>query len=102
MDVGAAVVSDEEASALVEPGERALDDPALFPETGTVLCHAAGDHGSDPAGADEPAVLVVVVAAVGEQQLGSPARPAGSAPDCGDTVEQGGQHERVVAVRAGQ
>lgn len=67
MDVGAAVVADEEAAALVEPGEAAFHDPAFAAEAGAVLCLAACDHGRDPAGADEAAVLVVVVAAVGEE-----------------------------------
>lgn len=102
MDVGAAVVADEEATALVEPGEAAFHDPAFFPEAGAVRCFAAGDHGCDPAGADEAAVLVVVVAAVGKQNGGSSAWSPGPALHGRHAVEQSGQHERVVAVGTGQ
>ena len=102
MDVGAAVVADEEAAALVEPGEAAFHDPTFAAEAGAVLRFAACDYGSDSAGTDEAAVFVVVVAAVGEQQLGPPPWPSRPAPDRRHPVEQGGQHEGVVSVGAGQ
>lgn len=101
MDVGSAVVANEESSSLVEPGEGAFDDPALATKTGAVRGETPGDERLDPACADEATVLVVVVAAIGEQQLGSPPGPSSSAAYGGDGVEQRGQHERVVAVRAG-
>ena len=44
MDVVAAVGADEEAAAVVEPGEGALDDPAVAAEPGAVLGLAAGDQ----------------------------------------------------------
>ena len=63
---------------------------------------AAGNHGFDPSFPDEPAVLVVVVAAVGEQLL----RPSPGAADAAahgrHQVEQGEQLRDVVAVAAGQ
>jgi len=61
---------------------------------------AAGDHGCDPALTDEPAVLVVVVAAVGVHLLGSFPRPPGPALYRGDAVEQRDQLGDVVAVAA--
>lgn len=51
-------------------GEAALDDPALTAQAGAVLGAAARDHGLDAPGPEQPAVLVVVIAAVGEQQVG--------------------------------
>jgi len=60
----------------VEPGEGAFDDPAVAAEPGAVLGLAAGDDGFNAALPDEPPVLVVVVAAVGEQPAGSTARAA--------------------------
>jgi len=65
MDVGAAFVADEQAFEVVQPREGPLDDPALPAEAGAVCGLAAGDHRPDPALADEAAVLVVVVRAVG-------------------------------------
>ena len=70
MDLGAAVVADEQPFELVQPGEGALDDPAVAAEAGAVLGLAAGDLGLDAALADEVAVLVVVVAAVGDEPCG--------------------------------
>src|SRR5439155_631024 len=61
-----------------------------------------GDHRLHPAFAELTAVLVVVIAAVGEQPLGALAgtpRPAGYRPD---GIEQRQQLCDVVAVPAGQ
>ena len=101
MDVGAAFVADVEAFVLVDPGEGALDRPAVVAETGAVRGQAARDHGLDPALPDQAAVLVVVVAAVGEQAVGSLAGPAGAAADRHDGVQQRDQLGHVVAVGAG-
>ena len=102
MDVVAAVGADEEAAAVVEPGEGAFDDPAVVAEAGAVLGLAAGDHGFDPALPDEAAVLVVVVAAVGEQRLGSSPGPADSAADGRHPIEKVAQLGDVVAVSSGE
>ena len=45
MDVVAAVGADEEPAAVVEPGEGALDDPAVTAQAGAVLGLAARDDG---------------------------------------------------------
>ena len=49
VDVGAAVVADEQPFELVQPGEGALDDPAVAAEAGAVLGLAARDLGRDAA-----------------------------------------------------
>ena len=102
MHVGAAVVADEQALELVQPGEGAFDDPAGAAEAGAVVCVAAGDLGLDRALPEQAAVLVVVVAAVGAQTR----RPASGAPDQPahrrHAVEQRDQLRDVVAVAAGQ
>ena len=49
MVVGAAFVADEQALELVQPGESALDHPAVAAEAGPVGDAAAGDHGCDAA-----------------------------------------------------
>jgi hypothetical protein len=67
VDVVVSVGTKEEPASVVEPGEGAFDDPAVVSEPGAVLCLAAGDDRLDAAVPDEAAVLVVVVAAVGEQ-----------------------------------
>jgi hypothetical protein len=72
VDLGAAVVADEQSLEVMQPGEGALDDPARSSQAGAVLRLAARDLGSDPALAQLPAVLVVVVAAIS----GNASRPA--------------------------
>ena len=102
MDVVAAVGADQEAAAVVEPGEGALDDPAVAAESGAVLGLATSDDRFDAALPDEPAVLVVVVAAVGNQGARSASRPADAAADGRHSVEQLEQLGDVVAVAAGE
>jgi hypothetical protein len=43
VDVVAAVGTDEEAAAVVEPGEGSFDDPAVAAEAGAVVGLATGD-----------------------------------------------------------
>ena len=61
-----------------------------------------GDRGPDPALPKEPSVLVVIVAAVGEEHVGPSARPADDSGHCRDLVQQRQQLGDVVAVSAGQ
>jgi hypothetical protein len=100
VDLGAAVVADEQALEAVQPGEGALDHPAVASEPGAVLGLAAGDLGGDPALAELAAVLVVVVAAVGGYSLGSPARAAELAGHGRDPLDKRDQLGDVVAVAA--
>lgn len=70
VDVVASFPPDAEASEAVEPGDRALDNPSMDPEAGTVRYSAAGDDRFDALSPDQAAVLVVVIAAVPEQDVG--------------------------------
>ena len=71
-------------------------------EAGAVLGLAAGDQRRDPALPEQAAVFVVVVAAIGDQPVGSSTRPADAAAHGRDAVEQRHQLGDVVAVAAGQ
>ena len=51
-------------------GKAALDDPALATQAGAVRDAATRDDGRDVARAQQAAVLVEVVAAVGEHDVG--------------------------------
>jgi hypothetical protein len=84
----------------MEPGEGALDDPAVAAKAGTVLGLAASDHGFDAALTDESPVLVVVVAAVGDHALGAASRPSAHTTNRRDGVQQRDQLGDVVAVAA--
>ena len=102
MDLFATVGADQESAAVVEPGEGAFDDPALTADSGAVLGLAAGDDRFDAALPDQAAVLVVIVAAVGEQRARSAARPSDPSPHGRHAVEQLDQLGDVVAVAAGE
>ncbi len=102
MDVAASLVAGAESFEGVQPGEAALDDPALSAEAGAVGDAAAGDPRCDAAGAQHPPVLVVVVAAVGEQLPWSPAGASAPSPDRRHGLDQRNQLGDVVAVAAGQ
>lgn len=104
MDLGVAFVARPESSEVVQVGEAALDDPALRAEPGAVFDAAAGDGGLDPAGPEQAAVLVVVVAAVGQDEVGLLPRAADLAGDRGGVqeIEQRQQLGDVVFVAAGQ
>ncbi len=102
MHVRAAFVADEQALEVVQPGEGALDDPAVTPQTGAVLGLPASDHRLDASLAEQPAVLVVVVAAVADHAVGSTARPTKKAAHRGHCIEEGDQLSDVVAMRAGE
>jgi hypothetical protein len=102
VDVVAAVGTDEQAAAVVEPGEGSFDDPAVAAEAGAVVGLATGDDRLDASLPDEAAVLVVVVAAVGDQRSRSAARPADPAAHGRHAVEQLEQLGDVVAVASGE
>ena len=102
MDVVAAVGADEESAACVEPGEGAFDDPAVSAEAGAVLGLAASDQRLDATLPEQAAVLVVVVAAVGNQCPGSASCPSDPATHGRHSVEQLEQLGDVVAVAAGE
>lgn len=85
----------------MEPGEGALDDPAVASEAGAVLGLAARDHGFD---APLPQLLAVsfgVVAAVGDQPLRPAPRPADTTAYRGHEINERQQLGDVLLVTAG-
>jgi hypothetical protein len=85
-------------------GKAALDDPALAAKAGTVRDAALGDDGLDASGPQQAAVLLEVIAAVGQQPVGLLARPAdlaGHRPRR-EVIKQRDQLRDVVAVAARQ
>jgi hypothetical protein len=102
VDVGAAVVTDEQPFELVQPGEGALDDPAVATEARAVLMLAASDERCDPALAELTAVDRLVVAAVGDQLLRPSPRSPGDTSDRRHRVDQWDQLGAVVAIASGE
>ncbi len=101
MDLGAAVVADEQPFELVQPGEGALDDPAVAAEPGAVAVETAGDLGGDAALAQFGSVVAGVVSAVSHQSVRFAPRRPGQAADRRHPVEQRDELGDVVAVAAG-
>lgn len=66
MHLGVALVAGSQAPEVVQVGEAALDYPALAAETGAVRFSAARDEVFDSERSQQPSVLVVVIAAVGQ------------------------------------
>jgi hypothetical protein len=98
------LVADSESAEVVEVSKAALDDPALAAEAGAVRGSAPGDHWCDSERSEEPAVLVVVIATVGEEMVRLLAWPA-DLPGHGPAVEVFDQRDQlgdVVAVPASQ
>jgi hypothetical protein len=104
VDLGVAFVAGAQPAKVVQVREAALDDPALPAEIGAVLGSAPGDDGLDAARPEQPPVLVVVIAAVGEDEIGLLPGAAWLAGDRAGAqlVEQRQQLGDVVAVAAGQ
>ncbi len=99
MDVGAAFVAEPESSVLVEPGERALHNPALSAEPGAVHASLLRDHRFDLVCAQPRLGCLRLVAAVAEQRGGSPFRAAALAAHRRDRLDEREQLGDVVAVR---
>ncbi len=70
MEVGSPLPPGAQALLEMQPGEPALDHPAMLTESGTVRDSAAGNPRGDPADTQQVPVIVVVVATVGEQFSG--------------------------------
>ena len=102
MDVCAAFVADEQSFHPVEPGEGALDDPAVAAQAGAVPGLAMRDDRFDPSQRELAAVGVGVVAAVCDQHVGPTAWTTAKSGDGGYALEQRQQLGHVMAVAAGQ
>ena len=102
MDIGTSLVSDDEASAAVEPGEGALDDPAVSAQPVLALDPTSGDAGRDVARATGAAAAGEVARLIGVQFVGSAPRPTAAAADRRDGIQQCLEGHAVVDVGAGQ
>jgi len=100
VDVGVAVVADEESLELVQPGEGTLDHPAVAADAGAVFGLATGDLGGDPALAELAPLRPVVVGTVGREPVWPSTRSADPAAYRRDAVDERDQLGDVVAVAA--
>ena len=97
-----ALIADDEASELIDPGESALHHPAMFAEVLAAFDAASGDARCDVTGAEITAAAAEVVAFVGVQFGRSLAGSAAALANRLDRVDDVDQGLAVVAVGAGQ
>jgi hypothetical protein len=102
VDVGAAFVADPQSAMLVQPGDRALDDPALLAETGAVRGALLGDQRPYLSPSQMVACGLALVAAVADDAGGAPFWPAAFAAHGRDRLDERDQFEAVVAVGGGE
>jgi len=100
-DVGAALVADRQPAVGQQPGQRALDLPAVATQPGVGLQPTPGDPWGDPAPAQQLPAARVVIALVAMQLGWAPPRPTGPPPwadDRRDGVHHRLQQQRIVGV----
>jgi hypothetical protein len=99
VDVESSFPPGGQSAKLVQQGDGLFDDPAAG--VVAVAGLAAADQRHDPAGADLVAVDIVVIAPVGQENIGSPAWSSAASAYRRDRVDQRDQLSDVVAVGAG-
>ena len=98
MDVGAPLVADGQATEAVEPGQCALDNPAVPAQAFAAVHPTPGDAGPDGAGAALSSAATVVISLISVKLLRPLARPPPSATDAGHRIKGRRQHDAVMAV----
>ncbi len=101
VQLGAALVAGTQTAEIVQPGETALNDPALVAQARSVTVLAACDDRLDTAAAELATVLVMVIAAVGQKPLAALAGPADLPTHRLYAVDQRQELGDVVAVATG-
>ena len=99
MEIVPALVADEEAAVAVQPGEVALDNPAVPSELGAGIDAGAGDPRGDVAASEGVTSGATVVGLVGVQLGRSPAWSSAWAFDRRDGVDRIEEHRPLVDVR---
>lgn len=100
MDVGAALVADTKTAHAVQPGESALDNPAIPAQALAGFDAPAGNAGANPAALQILAQVGEIVTFVGMHLLGSAARTARQTADGGNGFEYRDEAFGIVPVGA--
>jgi hypothetical protein len=104
VDFRVALVASPEAAEVVQVSKAALDYPALVTKAGAVCCPTTSDDGRDPERSEQPPMLVMVIATIGQQPVGLLAWPSDLAGDrpAVEIFDQRDQLGDVVAVPTGE
>lgn len=97
-----ALETNTQAPEVMQPGVRAFDDPAGLAKTAAVRLATPGDFGGDARGVQGLAVLVMVVATIGLNDVGLGQRATTLAADRGNGLDQRQKLGDIVAIGAGQ
>jgi hypothetical protein len=99
MDAVVAFIANGEATKPVEPGERALDDPAEHAKAAAVGRAATAEDRNNAAGGEAITMWLRIVATVALQDVGPSARPPATSANGGQVRDQGVEVGDVVDVR---
>lgn len=99
MDVGATFISNTKSSELMQPGERALHDPAQLSQPAIIISSASWQQRLDALHVKHHFSEVRVVRLVGDDRIGPPPRSANFAAYWRDCVDQFKQLRAVADVR---
>ena len=99
MDAVVAFIANGEATKPVEPGERALDDPAEHAKAAAVGRAATAEDRNNAAGGEAITMWLRIVATVALQDVGPSARPPAASANGGQVRDQGVEVGDVVDVR---
>jgi hypothetical protein len=99
MDAVVAFIANGEATKPVEPGERALDDPAEHAKAAAVGRAATAEDRNNAAGGEAITMWLQIVATVALQDVGPSARPPAASANGGQVRDQGVEVGDVVDVR---
>jgi len=102
VDVGTFFVAHAQASELMQPGQRALDDPAGFAQSAAVSYLAAGQKRGDAFCTQRVAMGLGIVGAVTLDTRRFASRASGLAVDRRDALDQGQQLGDVMGIGAAQ
>src|SRR6516165_10851843 len=86
MDAVVAFIANGEATKPVEPGERALDDPAEHAKAAAVGRAATAEDRNNAAGGEAITMWLRIVATVALQDVGPSARPPAASANGGKSV----------------
>ncbi len=100
MDGRIAFIANPKAPEVVQVRKAALDHPALGSQPRAMLGPASGDDGCDATGSQQASVGVEVIAAIGQDSVGSAAGPSAPTPDRSgmQVIQQRDQLGDVVAI----
>ena len=102
MDIGATLKPSAKTAEATEPCIGALDDPAHFAKTAAVRFAASGNRCGDAGSMQRPAILVVVVSAVGKDSNRLAQRSTAQTTNRRDGIDQRKKLRDIVAVGARQ